>query len=146
VLDGVKAGALGKHPASEDPLHLARQLDLVDLDEGRGVRRIGRRARVAHPRRHLKSAELDGLIYRDLQVRDASRHLVEGGEHGDRVLDRFGGREACRGPAGHRESHQQEGKSGADRAARLRLISLHHAAHLMNGLQAIAPVRSWSRA
>jgi len=44
VLDRVKAGALGEHPAGEDPLHLARQLDLVDLDEGGGVGRLGRRA------------------------------------------------------------------------------------------------------
>jgi hypothetical protein len=34
MLDGVKAGALGEHPASEDPLHLTGQLHLVDLDEG----------------------------------------------------------------------------------------------------------------
>jgi len=33
MLDGVKPGALGEHPAGEDPLLLARQLDLVDLDE-----------------------------------------------------------------------------------------------------------------
>jgi hypothetical protein len=105
VLDGVKAGAFGEHPAGEDPLHLARQLDLVHLDEGRGVGRIGRRARVAHPWGHLQSAELDGLIYWDLQVRDTPRHLVEGGEHGNRVLDRIGGREPCRGPSGHREGH-----------------------------------------
>jgi hypothetical protein len=34
VLDRVKAGAFGEHPASEDPLHLAGELHLVDLDKG----------------------------------------------------------------------------------------------------------------
>jgi hypothetical protein len=34
VLDGVKAGAFGEHPAREDALHLPGELDLVDLDEG----------------------------------------------------------------------------------------------------------------
>jgi len=33
VLDGVKAGALGEHPAGKDPLHLAGELHLVHLDE-----------------------------------------------------------------------------------------------------------------
>jgi hypothetical protein len=34
VLDRVKAGALGEHPAGENALHLAGQLHLIDLDEG----------------------------------------------------------------------------------------------------------------
>jgi len=34
VLDRVKAGAFGEHPAGEDPLHLAGELHLVDLDKG----------------------------------------------------------------------------------------------------------------
>jgi hypothetical protein len=33
MLDGVKPGALGEHPAGEDPLLLAGELDLVHLDE-----------------------------------------------------------------------------------------------------------------
>jgi len=33
MLDGVKPWALGEHPAGKDPLLLARQLNLVDLDE-----------------------------------------------------------------------------------------------------------------
>jgi hypothetical protein len=33
VLHGVKAGALGEHPAGEDAVLLARELDLVDLHE-----------------------------------------------------------------------------------------------------------------
>ena len=44
VLDRVQAGARGEHPAGEDALDLALQRDLVDLDEGVGVRRLGRRA------------------------------------------------------------------------------------------------------
>ena len=31
MLDGVKAGALGEHPAREDPMLFARELDLIDL-------------------------------------------------------------------------------------------------------------------
>jgi hypothetical protein len=34
VLDRVKAGTLGEHPAGENALHLAGELHLVDLDEG----------------------------------------------------------------------------------------------------------------
>jgi len=34
VLDGVKPGTFGKHPAGEDALNLAGELHLVDLDEG----------------------------------------------------------------------------------------------------------------
>jgi len=42
MLDGVKAWALGEHPAGKDPLDLARQFGLIDLDEGGGVWRLGR--------------------------------------------------------------------------------------------------------
>jgi hypothetical protein len=52
VLDGVKPGAFGEHPTGEDTLHVAGQLDLIHLDEGRGVRRLGWRARMADARRH----------------------------------------------------------------------------------------------
>jgi len=34
VLDRVKAGAFSEHPASEDALHLAGELHLIDLNEG----------------------------------------------------------------------------------------------------------------
>jgi hypothetical protein len=34
VLNGVKAGAVGKHPAGEDALDLAVERYLVNLDEG----------------------------------------------------------------------------------------------------------------
>jgi hypothetical protein len=93
VLDCVKPGALGEHPAGEDPLNLAGELDLVHFDKGGGMRRLGRGARVAHPRRHLEGAELDRLVNRNLKMRDSSCHLVECREDGDRVLDRVGMRE-----------------------------------------------------
>ena len=92
MLDGVKAGAFGEHPAGENALHLPRQLHLVDLDEARGLRRFRGRAAVADARGDLQSPELDGLIDGDLQMRDAARHLVERGEDGDGILDRFGAR------------------------------------------------------
>jgi hypothetical protein len=97
VLNGVKAGTLGEHPAGEDTLHLAGQFHLVHLDEGCGIRRFGRRTRVADPRRHFERAELNGLIDRNLEMGDAARHLVERGEHRDRVLDHFRTSEAQRG-------------------------------------------------
>ena len=87
MLDGVKAGALGEHPAGENALHLAIELDLVDLDEGGGVRRLGRRPAIADARRHFQGAELHGLIDRNFEMRDAARHFVERGEDGDRILD-----------------------------------------------------------
>jgi hypothetical protein len=90
VLHGVKPRALGEHPAGENPLHLALEIDLVDLNEGGGVGRLGGRRRVAHPWRHFQRTELDCLINGDLEVRDAPRDLVEGGKHSDRVLDRVG--------------------------------------------------------
>jgi hypothetical protein len=96
VLDGVKTGAFGEHPPGEDTLHVAGQLDLIHLDEGRGVRRLGWRARMADARRHPQGAELHRLIHLNFEMRDAARHLVEGGEHGDRILDRLGLRGARR--------------------------------------------------
>jgi hypothetical protein len=90
VLDSVKAGALSEHPPRKDALHVAGERDLVDLDEGSGVGRLGRRPRIANPRRDFQRAEFHGLIQRNLEMRDAASHLVEGGEHGDRVLDDLG--------------------------------------------------------
>ena len=117
VLDGVKAGALGEHPAGEDALHLAGQLHLVDLDEGCGVRRLGRRTRVADPRRHFERAELDRLVHGNLEMGDAARHLVERGEHRDRVLDDFRMSEIDREPGSQREGGDKQGNR-AGQAAR----------------------------
>jgi hypothetical protein len=99
MLHGVKAGTVGEHPAGKDALDITVELDLVDLDEGIGVRRLGGRPRIAHPRRHFESAELHRLIDRNFQMRNAPRHLVESGEDGDRIL---GGLGARLGSAKHR--------------------------------------------
>jgi len=90
VLDCVKAGAFGEHPAGEDTMDLARERGLVDLDKGYGAGLFGWRAGIADPRRHFERAELDRLVHRDLQMGDAPRDLVESGEHRDRVLDDLG--------------------------------------------------------
>ena len=68
VLDRVQAGARREHPAGEDALDLALQRHFVDLDEGVGLRRLGRRARIADARRHLQRAELHGLVDGDVEV------------------------------------------------------------------------------
>jgi hypothetical protein len=134
VLDGVKAGAFGEHPAGEDALHLAGELHLVDLDEGSRVRRFRRRTRVADPWGHFQRAELHGLIHGDFEVGNAARHLVEGGEYGDRILDGL-----CLGEARGKQSNDHAGQQpreshahGAGRAACPHIVSLHHAAHNMN--------------
>jgi hypothetical protein len=87
VLHGVKAWAFGEHPTRENALHLAGELDLIHLDEGRGMGRLGRRARIAHARRYLQGAELHGLIDRNLQMGNAARYLVQRGEDCDGILD-----------------------------------------------------------
>jgi hypothetical protein len=142
VLDRVKAGTLGKHPAGEDALLLAGQLDLIDLDEGGGIWRFGRRTGVAHARRHLERAELDGLVDGDFEMRDAPRDLVEGGEHGRLILDLLGLRRPRRQPGSHGRSQQQQRKPGTGRLDHGHFHLLHDAAHLLNGPQTIPPVRS----
>ena len=87
MLDRVQARARGEHPAGEDALDLALQRQLVDLDEAVGVRRLGRRARVADARRHLERAELHRLVDRDIEGDDAAGDLVEAGEHRGRIGD-----------------------------------------------------------
>ena len=90
MLDRMQAGARREHPAGEEPLDLVRQRDLVDLDEGGGLRRLGRRARVADARRHLQRAELHRLVDQHVEVDGAAGDLVEAGELGDRIADRRG--------------------------------------------------------
>jgi hypothetical protein len=124
VLHGVKAGAAGEHPAREDALDLPVELDLVHLDEGCGVRRLGGRPGIADPWRHFQRAELHRLIDRYFQMRDAPGHLVEGGKHGDRILNLFGTRGSS---AEHRhagDKTEQERKAGAVPS---RFKMLHHA-------------------
>jgi len=140
MLDGVKARALGEHPAGKDAFDLARQLGLVDLDEGGRMRRLGRRRGIADPWRHLQGAELDGLVDGNFKMRDAPGHLVEGGEHGDRVLDGVG--------AGRRRSERAESRDGKNKDAGGGsppgncLTSLHHSAHLVTATISPRPVRS----
>ena len=73
----MQAGARRVHPAREDPLHLALQRDLVDLDEGVGVGGFGRRPRVAGAGLHPQRAELHGLADILVEIDDAAGDLVE---------------------------------------------------------------------
>jgi hypothetical protein len=118
----VKAGAVGEHPAGKDTLDLSGELELVNLDEGVGVRRLGWRPGVANPRRHFQRAELHRLIDRNFQMRDAPRHFVEGGKHGDLVLDGFG---THSGHAKHRGGGDKTEQQNKMCASRFR--QLHHA-------------------
>ncbi len=128
MLDGVKARAFGEHPACEDPLHIAVELDLVDLDEGGGVGRLCRRAGVANSGRYFKGAKRDGLINRNFEMGNASCHLVEGGKHGNLVLDDLGmGRARC-----ECDGERREGKSRAQQAHCLCFPSFDHATRLLN--------------
>jgi hypothetical protein len=122
VLHGVKAGAIGKHPAGKDALDLSGELDLINLDEGVGVWRLGWRPSVANPRRHFQRAELHRLIDRNLQMRDAPRHLVESGKHGNLVLDGFGMRSGYVKRGGRGDKTEQQSEMGASR-----FWPLHHA-------------------
>lgn len=86
----MKAGALGEHPAGENPQLLAGKRDLVHLHESCGMGRLRGRPGVADARRHFERAKIDRLVDGDLQMRDSARHLVQGGEDSDRVLDGLG--------------------------------------------------------
>ena len=81
MFDRVQARARGEHPAGKDALDLTLQRHLVDLHESIRVRRLGRRPRVAHTRRHLQRTELHRLIDRNIERNDAAGDLVETGEH-----------------------------------------------------------------
>ena len=112
MLYRVEARAVGEHPAAEDALLLAVELQLFHLDESRGFWRLGWGPRVANPWRHLQSAECGGLVERNLEAGNFRRHLVERGEDGDRVLDALGRRRR-----GQQRSHDtaRAGGEGADR-------------------------------
>jgi len=131
MLDGVKAGAFGEHPACEDAVLVARELDLVDLHERGRVRRLGRRARIANARRNLQRAEFDCLIDGHFQMRDAARHFVEGGEDGDLVLDGLGMESLTRQRHGACRNRCQ--KRSADKPPPIHgdPFASHHAAHLI---------------
>jgi hypothetical protein len=105
VLHGVKAGAIGEHPAGKDALDLSGELDLVNLDEGVSVWRLGWRPGIANPRRHFQRTELYRLVDRNFEMRDAPRHLVESGKYGDLVLDGVG---TCSGCAKRGDKTEQQ--------------------------------------
>jgi hypothetical protein len=122
MLDRVEPGAFGEHPACEHALLLAVEQHLVHFYEGGRLGRLCRRARVAHTRRHFQGAELRRLIERNLKARDLGGHLVEGGEHGDRVLDALGcGR---RGGEERRKTERRRGEEGAGGPFRAAMVSL----------------------
>jgi hypothetical protein len=54
------------------------------------MRRLGRRPGIADTRGDFEGAEFDGLADRNFEMRDAAGDLVEGGKHGNRVLDLVG--------------------------------------------------------
>jgi hypothetical protein len=71
------------------------------------VRRLGRRARVAHARRDFQRAEFHGFVDGNFERGNAARHLVECGKHGDLVLDDLGpGRFGE--PGGYRPNKKKE--------------------------------------
>ncbi len=86
----MKPGAFCKHPAGKDPLLLARKLNLVNLNERRRIRLLSRWSAVADTWRDLQRSKLDRLIDRDFQTLDTPRHLVEGCEDGDLILECLG--------------------------------------------------------
>jgi hypothetical protein len=128
----VKPRAFREHPAGENPLHLTRKLDLIHFYERCGVGRLRGRARVANPGRHLERPELHGLVHGDLEVRDASRHLVEGSENRDRILHRVGvdnGRAQC-----HSRGHcKDEAARGAETVGGP-ITPFDHAVNFLNRL------------
>src|SRR5215813_14192038 len=96
--------------------------------------RLGGRARVADPRRHFEGAKFDCLVDGDLEMRDASRHLVECCEDGDRVLDRVGICKLGRRHQWHSQGNYKEKVAGGDQTLSGKSTHLNHAAHFMNGL------------
>ena len=92
MLDAVQARRVGEHPARENALGLLLLVDFVDLGEGVGLRRIGRRAGIADARRDLQRAELHRLVDRHFERDDAAGDLVEAVEDGDGIADLVGER------------------------------------------------------
>jgi hypothetical protein len=67
MLDGVKAGALRKCPASKNTPRRPVQQKLVDLDEGRRLWYFGWRICVTGARRHTERAEGHCLTHLDFE-------------------------------------------------------------------------------
>ena len=93
-------------------------VDLVDLGEGVGLRRLGRRARIADPRSDLQRAELHGLVDRHLERGGSAGDLVEPVEHGGRVADLVGESRSRRGEPRDDERARAEEPPASAREAR----------------------------
>jgi len=143
MLHGVKAGAVGEHPTGKDPLDVAVELDLVDLDERRGVRRLGGRPRVADPRRDLERSELLRLVDGDLERQDAAGHLVERREHRNLVLDLFGGGRRRGGQSPEERKRKREPSNGKARGCRV--SACPHATPSLLQRISPTPITSWPR-
>jgi hypothetical protein len=85
VLDGMKAGALGKCPAGKNTPRRPVQQKLVDLDESRSLRNLGWRIGVTGAGRDTERAEGHGLTHLDFERRDAACNFIKGRKQGDRV-------------------------------------------------------------
>jgi len=92
MLNGMQARARSKHPAGEDAFDLALQGHLVDLDEGIGVCRLSRRARIACARSDLQRAELNRFADCRIEGDGAPGDLVEAGEYRTSIFDVLRGR------------------------------------------------------
>ena len=77
MFDAVQTGAGREHPARENPLHLALQRDLIDLDESIGIGSFGRRTGITGVSFHPKRAELHGLADVGVEIDDSAGDLVE---------------------------------------------------------------------
>ena len=85
VLDGVEAGAFGKHPAGEERLARVVRFHLIDSDEARGLRLLGDGARHAGIGLDDEAAEAAFLANRNFKSRGDAGDLVEAGEDGNRI-------------------------------------------------------------
>jgi len=90
VLDSVQTRAVCEHPSRENPPYLRIERDLVNLDEGICLGRLGLRARIANPGRHLQRAKLHRFIDVYVECVNASGNLVDAGEYGNPVRNPLG--------------------------------------------------------
>lgn len=133
----MKPRAFGEHPTRENPLLFARKLDFVHLDKSGGVRRFGGRARIAHARRDFQRTKLDRLIDRHFKMGDAARHLVEGGEHGNWILDRCGVHKPTRqDDKAACQDHRGQSPLSCGCSISQNFLPWHHSAHLVVSAEA----------
>src|SRR6185312_2092931 len=77
MLHAVESGAGGIHPAGENPLFLLVGTVIVNLDEGRGFRRLAGRGGIAIARDDGEGGEFDRLADRRHDVGGLTRDLVQ---------------------------------------------------------------------